>query len=390
MDPVPGGEALIYLDHQASTPLDPQVLQAMLPFMSDSYGNASSVHGFGRKVAEGVAGGRSSVAEAIGARPEEIVFTSGATEANNLAISGVVNAAAAPRKHVITVATEHKSVLEPIRFLERQGVEVTVLPVDSDGLVDLDRLAAELRPETVLVSMMAVNNEVGVVQPIAEVARIAKRGRALVHCDAAQAMGVIAIDVEDWEVDLLSLSAHKFYGPSGVGALYVRSLPAFPVQPMLLGGSHEKGLRSGTLNAPGIAGMGVAAQIAVCSREADQQRIAILTHSFLDQLRARVEGVALNGSFEHRAAGNLSLRIGGVETDQLLARLPGLALSTGSACTASVPGPSHVLLALGLTPEQAASTIRVSFGRWTTDSEIERAAAQIATAVQELRALATV
>jgi cysteine desulfurase len=380
--------APVYLDHHATTPVDPRVVNAMLPFFGLNFGNAASrAHSFGWAAEKAVEHARKRVAHLAGAQPREIVFTSGATESNNLAIKGAAEANPA-RNHFITVATEHRAVLDPLRHLERQGSRVTVLTPRPDGLLDLDQLRRAILPETLLVSVMYANNEIGVLQPVAEIAAICRERGVLFHCDAAQAFGKMPIDVNALHIDLMSASAHKIYGPKGIGFLYVRrSAPRFQLAAQMDGGGHEYGLRSGTLNVPAIVGFGEAC--AVCAREMPEEaaRLAAWRDRLLERLTAALDGVAVNGSLAHRLPGNLNLSFAGVDAETLLMALPDIALSTGSACTSGTPEPSHVLRALGVSDELARSSIRIGLGRANTEEELDHAAHRIIESVKKLRTL---
>jgi cysteine desulfurase len=330
---------------------------------------------------------RSRIAGLAGATAREIAFTSGATESNNLALKGVMEACGARGNHLVTMATEHKAVLDPMRHLERQGCRVTILPPEPDGLLSLDRLRAALAPDTVLVSVMAANNEIGVIQPVREIGAICRERGILFHCDAAQAFGKIPLDVERDGIDLLSVTAHKLYGPKGIGALYVGRKPRVPLSAQMDGGGHERGMRSGTLNVPAIVGFGEACAIAAAEMADEAARVGALR----DRLRARLEteltGFAVNGSLERRLPGNLNVSFAGVEGDALLLTMPDLALSTGSACSSATVEPSHVLHALGVGDERARGALRFGLGRWTTAEEVDYAAGRIVEAAQKLRAL---
>jgi cysteine desulfurase len=380
----------IYLDHFATTPVDPRVLEAMLPWFSRDFGNAASrTHVFGWRAEAAVEQARAEVARALGARePREIVFTSGATESNNLALQGVARALAARGDHLVTVATEHRAVLDVCRALEREGRRVTVLPVDGGGRVDPDELRRAIEPSTVLVSVMAANNEIGVLQPLAELAAVCRERGVLLHSDAAQAAGKIALDVAALGLDLLSVSGHKVYGPKGVGALYVRSgPPRVRIAPLLHGGGHERGLRSGTLPVPLLVGLGRALALAVAERDAEGARLAGLRDRLWQRLQQGLgEGVVRNGDAVHCLPAALHVSFPGVDAAALLAALPDVALSTGSACSSASPEPSHVLRALGLPVERVRSGIRFALGRFNTAEEIERAAARVVEEVEKLDA----
>ncbi|MCS6851815.1 MAG: IscS subfamily cysteine desulfurase [Gemmataceae bacterium] len=380
----------IYLDNHATTRTDPRVLEAMLPFFGERYGNAASrTHRFGQDAAEAVQVAREQVAELIGARPREIVFTSGATESNNLALKGVANMYRRHGNHIVTVCTEHKAVLDPCRRLEQVGFEVTYLPVDRDGLISVDALANALTPRTILVSVMAANNEIGVLAPLAEIGRLCKDRGILFHTDAAQAAATIPLNVDELGVDLLSLSAHKMYGPKGVGALYVRRRnPHVRLEPQLDGGGHEGGLRSGTLPVPLLVGFGVACQLCRASLATEADRLRRLRdrlyHGILDQL----EDVVLNGHPTQRLPGNLNLSFAHVRGEALLMSLyHELAVSSGSACTSANPEPSYVLKALGLDDELAHASLRFGLGRFTTEAEIDFAIDAVVRSVRRLRAI---
>jgi cysteine desulfurase len=379
----------VYLDHHATTPVDQRVLAAILPFFGPKFGNAASrSHRFGWEAEQAVEFARKRVAALAGATPREIVFTSGATESNNLAIKGVVEAYGAQGNHIVTLATEHRAVLDPVRHLERTGVAVTVLPPERDGLLDLDRLRAAIRPETLLVSVMYANNETGTIQPVCEIGAICRQRGVLFHCDAAQAFGKIPIDVKACAIHLMSLSAHKIYGPKGVGALYVRRKVQLTAQ--MDGGGHESGLRSGTLNVPGIVGFGEACALCGAEMAEESVRIAALRDRLLRQFQDGLEAVAVNGSLEHRLPGNLNVSFAGVNAETLLMNLPEVALSTGSACSSAVAEPSHVLRALCIGEELARSAVRFGIGRANTAEEIDFVARRVIEAVKRLRAFTPV
>jgi cysteine desulfurase len=378
----------VYLDYQATTPVDPRVFEKMQPYFTEFFANPHSVeHAAGRKVAEAVEAARAEVAALIGAEAREIVFTSGATEANNLAIKG---AARFQKKHkgrdrVITLETEHKCVLESVRALGEEGFETIFLPVRPNGLVDLAVLEAALDEGTALVSVMAVNNEIGVIQPIAEIGALCRRRGIVFHSDAAQGAGKIPLDVEAMQLDLMSLSGHKLYGPKGIGALYVRRRPRARLEPLFHGGGQERGLRSGTLPAPLCIGFGEACRIARLEMGQDNARLSDLRQRLLDGLRARVPGLSVNGDWDHRVCGNLNLRIKGVDTQNLMAAVPELAFSSGSACSSAEVEPSYVLRALGLGETAMRESFRLALGRFTTGADVDYAAEALAQAVQRLR-----
>ena len=380
----------IYLDYHATTPVDPRVLEEMLPYFTERFGNAASrQHAFGWEAQEAVDAARARIATLINASPGEIIFTSGATESNNLAIKGCARASRDRGDHVITVATEHKSVLDSCRRLEQEGWKLTVVGVSPEGFVDLDELRRSLTERTVLVSVMAANNEIGVVQPLAEISSIVRQSAALLHTDAAQAAGKVPIDVEAQGIDLLSLTAHKCYGPKGSGALYVRRRrPRLQLECLIDGGGHENGLRSGTLNVPGIVGLGAAVEI--CRREMAQEsaRLASLRDRLLEGLRAGIDAVRVNGPASQRLPHNLHVSFDGIDGESLLMALGDLAVSTGSACSSGSQKPSHVLEAIGAVGDRAGASIRFGLGRWTTLEEIDAAIDRVTTVVRSLRSRA--
>jgi cysteine desulfurase len=377
----------VYLDCQATTPVDPRVLDAMLPYFSERFGNAASRgHRFGWEAEKAVDRARQQVAALAGADPREIVFTSGATESNNLALKGAAEAYRNHGTHLVTVATEHRAVLDPVRHLERMGWRAAILEPGADGLIDLDRLATAIEPETVLVSVMHANNEIGVVQPIAAIGALCRERGVLFHCDAAQSFGKIPFDVDATRVDLASLTAHKIYGPKGVGALYVRRRERrVELALQMDGGGHEGGMRSGTLNVPGIVGFGAACAIAAEEMAEESSRVANLRDRLLAQLSGALEGIAVNGSQESRLPGNLNVRFAGIDASELMTALPDVAVSTGSACSSATPEPSHVLLAIGLSPAEARSSIRFGLGRFHTEDDIDFAAGRVVEEVRRLR-----
>ena len=365
----------IYLDNHATTRVDPRVVETMLPYLGDDYGNAASLqHAFGWRAEAAVEIAREEVAASIGAPdPADIVFTSGATESDNLAIQGGTPAGG----HVVTAATEHPAVLDTCEALERGGAAVSVLPVDSQGIVDPEGVAKAITERTALVSIMAANNEIGVLQPLAEIGRVCRERGVLFHTDAAQAVGKIPLDVEVMGIDLLSISAHKLYGPKGVGALFVRRRRSdgrrLQLLPQLHGGGHERGLRSGTLPVPLVVGFGKAVALCRAEMDAEARRLLGLRCRMLDRLSESLGGVFLNGHPERRLPGNLNLSFQGIEADALISDLTEVAVSTGSACTSAKPETSHVLRALGLDPARTRSSIRIGLGRFTSDEEIELA-----------------
>ncbi len=381
----------IYLDHHATTPVAPEVLAAMLPWFSERFGNPSGkAHALAREAHEAVEAARASLAALVGAQPEEIVFTSGATEADNLAVRGVARAATARGRHVVTSVLEHAAVLEPCRSLEREGFEVTRVDVGPEGIVAFSAVAAALRPDTVLVSLMAANNEIGTIQPMTEIGAICRERGVLFHSDAVQAVGRLPVGVEVWGLDLMSLSAHKMYGPKGVGALYVRRgrRPPVRLQAQMEGGGQERGLRSGTLNVPAIVGFGEAARLATEALGAGEPaRILALRERLLASLREKIGGIELNGALEPRLPGNLNVSIPGIEAETLLLSVgEAVAVSSGAACAEAGGKGSHVLRALGLSDERVYSSLRFGLGRYTTEAEVDSAALILQAAVERARA----
>lgn len=378
----------IYLDHHATTPVDPRVLEAMLPYFREKFGNAASInHLYGWEAAEGVATAREQVARLLNVAAEAIVFTSGATESNNLALKGVLRRYA-PGKHLVTTAAEHKSVLDPAKKLRRMGYEATVLPVDQYGKVDPQQVADAMRPETVLVSVMSANNEVGTYSPIAEIGRFCRERGVLFHTDAAQSIGKSPIDLKATAVDLLSFSGHKIYGPKGVGVLCVcqESTPV-KLEPLLDGGGHERRLRSGTLPVPLIVGLGVACEIASQEMQGEETRLRALRERLWCGLEEALPGIRLNGDPEGRLAGNLNVGFEGVDGDALMTELKGVAVSSGSACTSANPEPSHVLRAMGVPESLSRASLRFGLGRFTTEEEVDKALELVVAAVRRLRQL---
>lgn len=376
----------IYLDNHATTPLDPRVLEAMLPFFNSRFGNAASnSHSFGWEAAAAVEKARRQIAASVGASPQEIVFTSGATESDNLALKGVAEGCREKGGHIITAVTEHKAVLDSCKHLERTGCHVTYLPVGNDGLIDLDQLKDAFTGRTVLVSIMAANNETGVLQPIEEIGRLCRDRGVLFHSDAVQALGKVPLDVNRANLDLASLTAHKLYGPKGCGALYVRQSAAARLVPLIDGGGHESGLRSGTLNVPGIVGFGKTCEIAQQEMPEESCRVAGLRNRLRDRLMAELDHVSINGSMEHRLPGNLNISFLEVEGETLLTGLNDVALSSGSACSSGKTHASYVLKALGLSDEAAGSAIRFGVGRFNTEAEIDYVAGRIIELVKNLR-----
>lgn len=359
----------VYLDYAATTPVDPRVLHAMLPYFTEVAGNASSVHGFGQEARAAVDRARAQVAETVGARPAEIVFTSGATESDNLAVMGVALATEGRGRHIVTTAIEHHAILEACHFLERRGYTVTYLPVGNRGIVDPDDVRRALRADTILISVMAANNEIGTLQPIAEIGRLARERNIVFHSDATQLVGAAAVSVDDLHVDLLSMSAHKRYGPKGVGALYART--GVPLAPTQRGGSHERGRRGGTENVPGIVGFGAALRIALDELEQERTRLLALRDRLIREALA-LPGAHLNGDPVLRLPNNVNLSFDGTDSQSLVMGLDlrGVASSSGSACTSGAMEASHVLVALGLSQERAAAAVRLTLGRGTTDADI--------------------
>ena len=377
----------IYMDSHATTPVDPRVLEAMLPTFTEHFGNASSRdHAYGWQAEALVERAREQVAALFGASPSEIVFTSGGTEADNLAIRGVA-LAHGPGRHLIVSAIEHKAVLEPAARLEREGWQITRLPVDRHGLVDPDAVAAAIRPETVLVSIMTASNEIGTIQPVAAIGAICRERGVLFHTDAVQAAATILMDIEAMTIDLLTLSAHKMYGPKGVGALYVRRRnPRVRIEPLVDGGRQERGRRSGTLNVPGIVGMGAAAELVAAERDADAARLRRLRDRLRELLVAAIPDILISGHPEQRLPGSLHVAFPGLEGRNLAGRLKGVAVSAGSACMSATLEPSHVMQAIGVAPELAETSLRFGLHRFTTPEEVERAAAEVISLVRAERA----
>jgi cysteine desulfurase len=377
----------IYLDYSATTPVDPRVAQKMIPYLTEHFGNASSrSHAYGWAAEKGVEEARAQVAALINADPREIVWTSGATEGNNLAIKGAAQFYKSRGRHLITQRTEHKAVLDTCRELERQGFEVTYLDPEPDGIVDLEKFKAALRPDTILASIMMVNNEIGVIQPVAGIGEICRARGIIFHCDAVQAAGKLEIDMEKLKVDLLTLTAHKMYGPKGIGALYVRRKPRVRIEAQIHGGGHERGFRSGTLATHQIVGFGEAARIAKLEMAADNERIRALRDRLWKGI-AGLEEVYVNGDLERRIAGNLNVSFNFVEGESLIMAIKDIAVSSGSACTSASLEPSYVLRALGRSDELAHSSIRFTLGKYTTEEEIDYAIALIRSKIAKLREL---
>jgi len=377
----------IYLDYSATTPVDPRVAQKMIPYLTEQFGNpASRSHPFGWEAEKAVEEARGHVAALLNADPKEIVWTSGATEGNNLAIKGAAHFNKGKGKHIITQKTEHKAVLDTVRELERQGFEATYLDPEPDGIVDLKKLEAAIRPDTILVSIMMVNNEIGVIQPIAEIGEICRARGIVFHCDAVQAAGKITIDLQKLKVDLLTVTAHKVYGPKGIGALYVRRKPRVRIEPQIHGGGHERGFRSGTLATHQIVGMGEAFRIAKAEMATENERIRFLRDKLLEGIR-EIEEVYVNGDLERRIPGNLNVSFNFVEGESLIMAIKDVAVSSGSACTSASLEPSYVLRALGRSDELAHSSIRFTLGRFTTEAEIDYTVDLIKRKIAKLRAL---
>jgi len=376
----------IYLDYQATTPCDDRVFEKMIPFFKENFGNAHSRnHVYGWYAEEAVEKSRAQIASVLKADPREIVFTSGATESNNLALKGAAYFYKDQKNHLITTLTEHKCVLDTCRYLEQNGFKITYLPVLSNGLIDLDVLEKAFTPQTGLVSIMAVNNEIGVIQPLSEIGELCREKGVLFHTDAAQAVGKIPLDVNTMNIDLLSLSGHKIYGPKGIGALYVRRKPRVRLETLIHGGGQERGFRSGTLPTPLCVGLGEACFIADQEREEENERLRSLRNRFLEKIQNALSEVYLNGDLEKRIPGNLNLSFAYVEGEGLMMGIKNLALSSGSACTSESLEPSYVLRALGVSEDLAHTSLRIGFGRFTTTQEIDEAAESIIKAVKRLR-----
>ena len=382
----------IYMDYHATTPVDPRVVDAMLPYFTARFGNAASRnHPFGWQAEQAVEKARKQIADLIGANAKEIVFTSGATESDNLAIKGVAEMYREKGNHIVTCVTEHKAVIDTCKRLENAGCRITYLPVEKSGLIDLDDLRAALTEKTILITIMAANNEIGVIQPIAEVGAIAKEKGILFHTDAAQAAGRIPFDVDDLKVDLASLSAHKIYGPKGVGALYVRRRnPRVLLASMIDGGGHERGMRSGTLNVPGIVGFGKAAELCRQELVAESDRIRQLRDRLNARLHERLHDIDVNGTMDNRLPNNLNISVSHVEGASLLIAIDDVAVSSGSACTSASAEPSYVLKALGTRDDLARSSLRFGLGRWTTAEEVDYVSEKVASVVRRLREMSPV
>jgi len=379
----------IYMDNHATSPMDPRVFEAMRPYFTEIFGNsASRNHSFGWQAEEAVEKSRKQIADLIGATPKEIVFTSGATESNNLAIKGVAQMYAEKGNHIITAATEHKAILDTCKRLEKHGIRVTYLPVQANGLVDLDMLREAITDKTILVSIMYANNEIGVIQNMAEIGKIAKAKGVLVHSDATQAVGKIPVNVIKDNIDLMSLSGHKIYGPKGVGGLYVRrKSPRVQITAQMDGGGHERGMRSGTLNVPGIVGLGEACAICHAGMPEESKRMAYLRDKLRNKLESELDEVYINGTMESRLPNNLNISFAYVEGESLLMGINDVAVSSGSACTSATLEPSYVLKALGAGDDLAHSSIRFGLGRFNTEEEVDYVAAKVIDVVKKLREL---
>jgi len=377
----------IYLDHSATTPTHPEVVRAMLPFFTDSFGNPSSIYSYGQEAKGAVEEARTKVAQLIGARSEEIVFTSGGTEADNFALKGVAYADEHKGNHVITTSIEHHAVLETCKFLERSGFQITCLPVDKYGLVDPDDVKKAITNKTILISVMHANNEVGTIEPVEEISRIARAAGICFHSDAVQTIGHIPVNVDELTVDLLSISGHKLYGPKGVGALYVRK--GTKLVPLMHGGEHEKRRRAGTENVPGIVGLGKAADLAGQEMSKEAERLACLRDKLIKGLERKIDRIRLNGHPTKRLPNNVNVSVDFVEGESMILNLDleGICVSTGSACSSASLEPSHVLLALGLSPEQAHGSLRFTLGRENTEADIERVLSVLPGIVTKLRAM---
>ena len=376
----------VYMDYQATTPMDPRVLDTMLPYFTEKFGNPHSrSHSYGWEAEEAVEHARGHVAHLIGASAKEIVFTSGATESNNLAIKGVARFYKEKRNHIITVTTEHKCVLDTCRHLEQEGFDITYLPVQKNGLINLQELKNAITDKTVLVSVMAVNNEIGVIQPLKEIGKITREHGIFFHTDAAQAFGKIPLNVDEMNIDLMSISGHKIYGPKGIGALYVRRRPRIRIQPIINGGGQERGMRSGTLAPPLIVGLGKAAEIAQKEMSKDAEHVRRLADRFMKEIYDAIPDVYLNGDREQRWPGNINLSFAYVEGESMIMAIKDLAVSSGSACTSASLEPSYVLRAIGVGEDLAHTSIRFGIGRFTTEAEIDYAIKTVKNSINRLR-----
>jgi len=378
----------IYMDYQATTPLDPRVMEAMLPYFTAKFGNPHSrSHSFGWEAENAVEEARNEIAKLICAEAKEVIFTSGATESNNLAIKGVAKFYGSKKNHIITVLSEHKCVLDACRHLEQEGIKVTYLPIKANGIIDLEILKEAMTDQTMLVSVMAVNNEIGVIQPLKEIGKICREKGVFFHSDIAQGFGKIPIDVNEFNIDLASISGHKIYGPKGIGALYVRKKPRVRLTPLINGGGQERGMRSGTLPTPLIVGLGMAAKIAYNEMDKDNKHVGYLFDKFLNNIHSRISEVYLNGDKDQRYKGNLNLSFAGVEGESIILAIKDLAVSSGSACTSASLEPSYVLRSMGIGEELAHTSIRFGIGRFTTEQEINYAVDLICSKIDKLREL---
>jgi len=379
----------IYMDNHATTPVDPRVVATMLPYFNERFGNAASRnHEFGWTAEEAVENARAQIARLVNASPKEIIFTSGATESDNLAIKGVAEMYREKGNHIITQVTEHKAILDTCKRLEKEGYEVTYLPVGKDGRISLDELRAAITPKTILISIMYANNEIGVLQPVAEIGKIAKEKGVLFHSDGVQAVGKVPVDVQRDGIDILSMSAHKFYGPKGVGALYVRRKnPRVQLSAIIDGGGHERGMRSGTLNVPGIVGFGKAAELACDEMAAESARLRALRDRLKDKIMSELDECYINGSLEHRLPNNMNISFAFVEGESLLMGINDIAVSSGSACTSATLEPSYVLKALGVGEDLAHTSIRFGLGRFNTEEEVDYVVERVVETVRRLREL---
>lgn len=378
----------IYMDYQSTTPIDPRVMEGMMPYFTTKFGNPHSrSHSFGWEAEEAVEQARTKVAQVIGAEAKEIIFTSGATESNNLAIKGIAKFYGNKRNHIITVSSEHKCVLDACRHLEQEGMKVTYLPIKKNGLIDLTVLKSSIVHETLLISVMAVNNEIGVIQPLKEIGEICREKGIFFHSDIAQAFGKIPIDVDEFNIDLASISGHKIYAPKGIGALYVRKKPRIRLTPLINGGGQERGMRSGTVATPLVVGLGIASEIALNEMEKDQKHVNYLFNRFLDGINKKIPKVYLNGDADKRYKGNLNLSFAGVEGESIILAIKELAVSSGSACTSASLEPSYVLRAMGVDEELAHTSIRFGIGRFTTEQEVDYAIDLLVKKINKLRDL---
>ncbi|AAU03946.1 IscS subfamily cysteine desulfurase [Rickettsia typhi] len=378
----------IYMDYQSTTPIDPRVMEAMLPYFTTKFGNPHSrSHSFGWEAENAVENARSMIAKLIGADSKEIIFTSGATESNNLVIKGIAKFYGNKKNHIITLVSEHKCVLNACRYLEQEGIKITYLPIKPNGIIDLEILKNAITDQTLLVSVMAVNNEIGVIQPLREIGKICRERSVFFHSDIAQGFGKIPINVNEYNIDLASISGHKIYGPKGIGALYIRKKPRVRVTPLINGGGQERGMRSGTLPTPLIVGFGIAAEISYNEMEKDAQHVNYLFDRFLNNIYSRIPEVYLNGDKDQRYKGNLNLSFAGVEGESIILAIKDLAVSSGSACTSASLEPSYVLRSIGISEELAHTSIRFGIGRFTTEQEIDYAVNLICSKIDKLRKL---